>query len=339
MHNKRRQLSFVLMAVAAAAISIGVLSRGGGGNAQAADPGTATFSVTAPGTAQALNTPFNVVINLAQFTPSVASPDWGGYDNELYYDDTVLEVVGGLNGITRGLCNSSALWAAVAYDPTAYTTCFAQASTSTGTLDTISFQCIADGTSVLEEVPRNGSDASYNGSALYDENGADFAMTLIDGQVACGTGVLNTPTVAATATTTNTPLATNTATNTPTATNTVIPATATEKAAQTQTAQANFGGASTSTPLPGTQTAIAALTPSATEAPGETATSEAPPPPPPPPGGGTTNPGGAPGGVITLPNTGSAGGGVSGQSLWLIVAGIVLATFGTGLFVKSLRVR
>ena len=200
------------------------------------DPGTATFTVAAPGTAQALSTPFNVQINLSQFTPSTASPDWGGYDNELYYDDTVLEVVGGTNGITRGLCNSSALWAAVAYDPTVYTTCFAQASTSTGTVDTVSFQCIANGTSVLEEVPRGGAHASYNGSALYDENGADFAMTFQNGQVICGTGssATDTPTntpVPPTNTPTNTPVPpTNTPTNTPvpptnTPTNTPVPPT------------------------------------------------------------------------------------------------------------------
>jgi hypothetical protein len=43
--------------------------------------------------------------------------------------------------------------------------------------------------------------------------------------------------------------------------------------------------------------------------------------------------------VITLPNTGSADSGRSAESLWLIVAGILLATFGAGLFVKSLRLR
>jgi len=330
----KRQLAFLLMGLAAAAIIVGAYQQGGSRSASAAagDPGTATFTVSAPAGQQPLSTPFDVTIGLTQFTGSAGSPTWGGYDSELSYDSTILDVV----SVTRGLCSPAGNWADPLHDPHVVTGCFAQSRSDTGTLDTISFTCVGNGTSPLIMLPRGDASNIFLGSSLFDENSVDFSMTFVNSSVTCGSA--DTPTFTPTSTPTDTPTPgapTSTATPTRTATNTPLASTQTAIAGATQTAQANFGGADTATPLPETQTAIAQLTPTATLAPGET---------PPPSGGGggavpsPTRAGGAPGGTITLPNTGTGSdSGIPG--MWLIIGGLALAVAGGSLFLTSRRVR
>src|SRR5581483_8138522 len=258
----KRQLAFLLMGLAAAAIIVGAYQQGGSRSASAAagDPGTATFTVSAPAGQQPLSTPFNVTIALTQFTPSAGSPTWGGYDSELSYDSNILDVV----SVTRGLCTPAGNWADPLHDPHVVTGCFAQSRSDTGTLDTISFTCVGNGTSPLIELPRGDPDDIFLGSALFDENSVDFAMTFVNTSVTCGSPVTptntatNTATATRTNTATNTPAPTNTSTATPTRTNTA-PATNTSQAA-------------TNTP---TNTATNTPVPTSTNTPTATNTSQA----------------------------------------------------------------
>ena len=341
MRNLRYQ-SLLLMAVAAAAIIIGAFARGDGGNAVAApgDPGTATFTLTGGSAAQGATV--DVPVTLSQFTPSVPSPNWGGYDLEVSYDPAVVHPTDDVIGVSNPC---GAFWANTNASSPGHVVsgCAFQSSTFTGLLETITFTCQnVDAVSDITLVPVGDGASTASGTDLFDETSNPFDMTLVNATIACGSAVANTPTVTNTPAPTNTPTATNTAGPTNTPTSTPIPGTQTAEAALTATAAENFGGASTATPLPETQTAIAELTPAATDtaaAGADTATAVPPPPGGGNAGGGTTNPGGQPGGVITLPNTGSAGGGHAASGLWLIVAGMVLATFGGALFVKSLRLR
>ncbi len=339
----QRHLSFLAMALAVLALTLGAFAnRSTAAHAQASF-GSATITVTGGSAAQGGTV--DVPVNLTSFTPGT-STTWGGYDLEISYDPAVVhptaDVIGGSNPCGIFWANT------VLSSPNHVVSgCSFQSSTFTGVLETITFTCqMVDAATAITLVPVGDADQTDSGTRLFDESANSFAMSLTDDQIVCGSGTANSPTPTFTATAsgpTNTPTATKTATSTPApATQTAVAATSTAAVPLTQTAQANFGGASTATPPAETRTAIAAETQTAGPTDTPAAGGEQPttaPPPPPPGGGGTTGPGGAPGGVINLPDTGSAGGGHSMESLWLIIAGVALAAAGAGLFVKSLRVR
>jgi hypothetical protein len=213
-----------LIAVSVLIAVIGGWAGAGARDTHAASVGSATMAMSVPASSQPLNTPFQVQGSLTVFTPGM-SPTWGGYDFELAYDNAVLKV----DSDDRGLC-SAAGWALVATSPHVVTGCAFQSSTATGVLETITFECITDGSSSLTLVPRNDPSATQVGTGLYDENGNDFAMTLQNISVTCGAAPTatptNTPTITPTSTPTNsptptrTPLPTNTPTDTPVVTNT-----------------------------------------------------------------------------------------------------------------------
>lgn len=146
-------------------------------------PGSATIAVTAPGGAHSLNTPFVVTDSLASFAPGNGAT-WAGWELELAYDPGVLAV----DSVTRGsLCPASA-WANPAKAPHVVTGCAFQASTAIGVMETITFRCIANGTSALTLLGRDDPARSATGTALFDGNGADFATTLNSASVTCGSG-------------------------------------------------------------------------------------------------------------------------------------------------------
>lgn len=217
-HSGRLRVSLLLpglIAVAAAIAAVGGIV-GRTANGHAASVGSATIAVSAPAPSQPLNSPFQVQTSLTTFTPGISST-WGGYDFELAYDNAVLHV----DSDDRGLC-SAAGWGMIATSPHLVTVCAFQSSTDTGVLETATFECVADGSSTLTLVPRNDPTATQVGTALYDENGNDFVMTLQNASVTCGAAPTNTPTLAPTNTSTNTPTATRTPVPTSTHTNTPV---------------------------------------------------------------------------------------------------------------------
>ena len=207
-----------LIALAVLIVAVGGLV-GGAGRGHAASIGSATIAVSAPGPSQPLGSPFQVQASLTAFTPGI-SATWGGYDFELAYDAAVVKV----DGDDRGLCTASG-WAPVSTTPHVVTGCAFQTSTSTGVLETITFECLTNGSSSLTLIPRDDPASNAVGTALFDENGNDFVTALQNATVICGSAPTstptNTPTITPTATATNTPLPTKTPS--PTATSTSTP--------------------------------------------------------------------------------------------------------------------
>jgi hypothetical protein len=109
-------------------------------------PGTgqATISVLAPSGAQPLETPFEVRDSLTSFLPG-ASSTWAGWDLDLAYDSNLLVVDDVKSG---ALCSN--VWGSPSSAPAVITGCAFQSSTATGTMDVITFRCVAVGTSQLK---------------------------------------------------------------------------------------------------------------------------------------------------------------------------------------------
>ena len=171
----------------------------------AAGTGSATFSVTSPGAAVPLGNSVDVPINLSSFTPG-SSTTWGGYDLEVAYTGAVVtataDVIGGSNPC-------GAFWANNELTPRVVSGCAFQASTFTGTLETVTLKCLTDGESPIRFVLRTEGGLEGTGTGLFDGNAVDFTMTFVDGTITCGAGgPTSTPTI--------TPTPTNTATPTPT---------------------------------------------------------------------------------------------------------------------------
>jgi hypothetical protein len=217
-----------IAAVAAAAIIVALFAGRGPGVTNAAANGSATIEITAPGSAQPLNTPFQVPADLSSFAPGT-STTWAGYDFELAYDTSVLQV----DSDARGLCSTGA-WSNDATSPHVVSLCAFQSNTSTGTLETITFECKTNGPSALTLLSRTSPGLQGVGTALFDDSATDFSVTLNSGSVTCDSS-LPQP---ATPTETNTPTVTSTATITSTATATATPAgTSTMTATATATPQ------------------------------------------------------------------------------------------------------
>ena len=196
-------LAVITLMAVAIPVGVGMPWSGGSTTVQAATA-AATFTITAPGAAQPVGTPFDITANLSAVTfDPVNSPSWGGYDFELQYDNTLLSV----GTVAPTLC-PSAMWGNPQNVPNVVTGCAFQNSTATGVLETIQLTCIASGTSALHMLPRNDPQMTALGTALFDQNAVDFLMTYVDASVTCGTPP--------TGTATNTPSPTNTATPTST---------------------------------------------------------------------------------------------------------------------------
>ena len=130
----QKHLAFLSMAVAAAAIVVGVFSWGGN-NTQAASVGSATFTMAVPTAPVAVSAVADVPISLSSFTPGI-STTWGGYDLEISYDATV--VTAGVSDMA-GSNPCGAFWANNAQTPTDTSGCAFQTSTYTGPLETAHF--------------------------------------------------------------------------------------------------------------------------------------------------------------------------------------------------------
>ncbi len=156
--------------------------------------GMATIGVSNGGT-HAVSESFTVTTNLSNVVFGT-SPSWDGYDLELDYDPNVLVAT----GAAPTLCASSN-WALTWTIPFVKTGCSFQNSTATsGVLETITFRCIADGTSSLQIA---GPPLTM---LVGSKDLLPFQMTLQGTSVACGTGVNgSTPTPTSTATATATP--------------------------------------------------------------------------------------------------------------------------------------
>jgi len=151
--------------------------------------GSATIAVNAPGSAQAGGVPFAVPVDLTSFTPGT-STTWAGYDLELAYDATVLQAISS----TRGLCSADA-WANPDLAPRVVSGCAFQSNTTTGTLETITFACLREGSSTLHLVPLSAPDREASGTNLFDVNASSFALTLIDGSITCASAATGGATV------------------------------------------------------------------------------------------------------------------------------------------------
>lgn len=185
----------------------------------------AKFTVFPPLNNQPLSLPFDVVVALQSVTFDVSKPYWTAYDMELSYDSSLL-------GVTvlppSTLCQSASLnWSNTSVPGHVVAHCGSQTGVYAGVLETISFTCLADGTSALTLVPRPG--VVGVGTAL-SYGTSDFDMTLISATVTCQTGAATptptaTPTSTPTSTATLTPTVTPTpaSTDTPTVTNTPLP--------------------------------------------------------------------------------------------------------------------
>jgi hypothetical protein len=155
------------------------------------DIGSATIAVNPPSGQQVIGAPFQAPIDLISFAPGT-STTWAGYQLELAYDGTLLQA----NSSARGLC-SAEWWANPQLAPYVVSGCIAQSSTSTGTLETITFTCLRTGSSSLHLILPGESDPV--GTQLFDDNASPFATTLVDGSVACaGAGLTPTPSPAPT---------------------------------------------------------------------------------------------------------------------------------------------
>lgn len=151
--------------------------------------GSATIAVNAPVSPQAGGVPFNVPIDLTSFTPGTATT-WAGYDLELAYDATMLQPTGS----ARGLCSADA-WANPDLAPRVVSGCAFQSNTTTGTLETITFACLREGSSTLHLVPLGAPDRWASGTNLFDVDANPFALTLIDGSITCASAATGGATV------------------------------------------------------------------------------------------------------------------------------------------------
>jgi hypothetical protein len=243
-----------LIALGVTATVVVLLWNRGSASAAPGDPGTATFTLVGPASAVTVGNSVDVPLNLSQFTPSGASPNWGGYDVNVKYDATP-GVVQATADVIGASSPCGAFWANNELTPQVVSGCAFQASTlSAITLETITFKCLKDGIAQLHFMAQGEPGGDGVGSDLFDANSSPFAMTLVDATITCVGGA--TPTNTATATATNTATPTATKTNTPTATNT---ATNTATATATKTNTPTATNTATNTPTP-TNTTVAAPT-------------------------------------------------------------------------------
>lgn len=145
-----------------------------------ADIGSATIVVSASRSPQTVGVGFGVAVDLAAFAPGTSTA-WAGYDLELAYDATVLQV----NGDTRGMCAADS-WTNVELVPRVVSGCFRQTITTSGTLETVWLTCLKDGSSELRLVGPDAPDRTASGTSLFDEFARPFATTLVSGWVQCG---------------------------------------------------------------------------------------------------------------------------------------------------------
>ncbi len=354
----KRYMAIGAMALGLVAIVLGLSMRLNANDAQAAT--TATFTANDPAASHPLSTPFNVTVDLSGVTFDGGSPNWGGYDLELSFQSSFLSATGiatpgsaasppNPSGVGELCQNAASAWSGDLTTPGSVVTgCAFQTNTTTsGVLETITFNCTADGTTALHLVVPRDPASIASGSSLFNGGGVPFGMTLVDDTVVCGTGG-GTPTNTPIPTNTFTPTVTRTPTNTPLPTNTFTPTatftpcpgnppacptnTPTNTPTATNTPQSGIFSTATPTgtrsPEAGTETATSVPgQPTNTRVPGGTGNL---------PGGGAGGAGGAP--RITLPDTGghASGNGAMG-GIWLIVSGVVLATLGGGMLVTAKR--
>ena len=171
----------IASAVGAAAIMIAVTMVGG--RAQAAGA-TIDWAVSGGGVQPVGGSPFTVNINSSNFVPDITQPTWGGYNFQLTYDPTVLNLDSvAAGGVTAG-CGSN--WAQIPSSPgQILTTCVFQSSTNVSPppTDVIQFDCLKAGVSPLHMVTL-GEDATQ-GSTFFDENAVNITTSLTDGSVNC----------------------------------------------------------------------------------------------------------------------------------------------------------
>lgn len=143
--------------------------------------GNATIAVNVPGGSQPLYMLFVVTDDLVAFAPG-DSATWAGWDLELLYDTDVLAV----DSVVRGNLCSASSWKNTQTAPHVVTGCAFQSSTATGTLEQITFHCIASGTSAITLLARDDPARNASGTALFDPGGVDFTTTVTSASVTCG---------------------------------------------------------------------------------------------------------------------------------------------------------
>ena len=225
-----------LIALGLTATVVASLWDSGSASAAPGDPGTATFTLVVPGGSVPVGNTVDVQVNLSQFTPSTPQPKWGGYDLDISYAaaDGIVTATQDVIGASNPCGN---FWTNNELTPQVVSGCsFQSTRPSTPTLETVTFQCLKNGTQALHLMAQGEQGTDGVGTDLFDETAAPFVMTLVDAQIVCGTGnsATDTPTntpVPPTDTPTNTPVPpTDTPTNTPvpptdTPTNTPVPPT------------------------------------------------------------------------------------------------------------------
>ena len=145
----------------------------------AGPPNTATLSIVAPSASQALNLPFLVTADLTSVIPRPGE-FWAGYDFELAYDTTILQV----GYVAPGLCPKTH-WGGPYQTPRVVTGCYGLTSTDTGTLENIVVQCLRDGTSSLHIVPWADPTAFGSGTQLFNFRADPYVLTRVDATVTC----------------------------------------------------------------------------------------------------------------------------------------------------------
>lgn len=149
------------------------------------------LGLSGPSGAQAVGASFDVTLSIKH-----AWQAWGMYQADIAYDTSVLHVT----DVTRlpiAGCNDLN-WDVPQTAPTIIVRCMFQSSTDTGPVDTITFQCLKDGSSELHLV--TPAEDSIQGSTLYDVSTENIGTYLTDGPtVTCGSGGTQTPTPTGTA--------------------------------------------------------------------------------------------------------------------------------------------
>lgn len=145
-------------------------------------PAAATLLVAGPVRAQRIGLPFEFTTVIAALELTDSSPAWAGYDFELAYDASVIEIV----SVAPNLCRPMGTWGNPGTVPHIITGCYAQESKSTGALETFSARCLKDGSSTLRIVLPEEPGAEFAGTGLFDEYARPLEMTFLDGSVTCG---------------------------------------------------------------------------------------------------------------------------------------------------------
>ncbi len=111
---------------------------------------------------------------------------WAGYDSDILYDGSVVTATADVIGVSNP-CD--AFWANIELVPQVVSGCAFQASAASNvTLETITFKCVADGSSLIHFMARSENGAFGTGTALFDAYALDSTTTLVDGLLTCGAG-------------------------------------------------------------------------------------------------------------------------------------------------------